>query len=39
MTHTTFPLKIVKIVNLGQCRGITAEKVECCCKMTYLMMA
>jgi hypothetical protein len=31
-----FPLKIV---NIGQSRGIIAEKVEGYCKMTHLIMA
>jgi hypothetical protein len=28
-----------KIVNVGQCVGIIAGKVECECKIIYLMMA
>jgi hypothetical protein len=28
-----------KIVNIGQCRRKIAERVECECKMIYLMMA
>jgi hypothetical protein len=39
MTNIDLPLKIVKIVNISQRRGITAEKVECQCEIAYMAMA